>query len=376
MRRTYRRVATTYWTDPEIRRLKSPDAHVLLLYLFTGPDSVPGGLYWQPRDTMAARTRLPLERVDELLELFEDRGWIAYDRETEEVLVVKAMRHQIGPELKATDNRWKGLLRAIADTHSERLVRELVNAYPEAPWPDEVVTRARTSSSPPSPSGPTVENSVENSTPKGNRSVENSTVENSVEGASEGLPSRGSSRSSAPPKVSTEGASKHSISMSVSKSVSSGIDAAPMPEGEERFKVRITDAVLRQEALAGMGLGRFTKATDLARVNREIQELLRDVGRENLLAAMRGFAKLRDAGELGLKPGRPYTPKTLVRWDAKPDADGNPGVWWGEGDARTKRRLLDLAQDLERDVDRTRGEKGGALQSLAELLGPLTPGEA
>lgn len=351
MKRTYRRIATSYWTDPEIRRLRDPEAHTLLLYFFTSPDSNPAGLYWQPLDLAASRTRIALARVEELVARFEDEGWILYDRETEEVLVLNAIRHQIGETVRESDNRWKGILRVIADTHSDRLVAAIVENYVENSWPNDVRERAGFGSR---------------------------------EGASKGLPSLsgGHGRGSGGPSGRRGSEAKHKHAHEHERE-HQGIEDTSMRsaiEKPERFAVRITDSVLREEALSGMGAKKFRKATEIAAVNREIQELLhRGIERENLLAAMRGFVRLRERGELGLRPGKAYTPMVLVRWDAKPDDDGNPGVWYGEGDARTKRRLLDLAQDIERAEPPERGARGGSPTTIAELfagLGDLPEAEA
>lgn len=114
---------------------------------------------------------------------------------------------------------------------------------------------------------------------------------------------------------------------------------------------RVTDAELKQVALHELGLGRFVRAPDQVRVNRELQALLQLLDRENLLAAIRGCAMLRDRGECGFEKGKPYTPGVLTRWGK---------VWYGEGDRRTERQLYDVAQDVYRtDGEKTRRDRGG-----------------
>lgn len=115
--------------------------------------------------------------------------------------------------------------------------------------------------------------------------------------------------------------------------------------------IRITDAELRQEALNGLGLGKYHRAIEVMQVNRELQELLEKVSRENLLAALKGAAMLRDQGVGGLKPEAAYTPGVLSRWSQ---------VWYGEGDKRTQRQLLDVSQDVARKVNDDRGRRGSA----------------
>ena len=128
-----------------------------------------------------------------------------------------------------------------------------------------------------------------------------------------------------------------------------------------KFEVRLPDAVLREEALVNMGLGQFRSVLDVSRVNREMQDLIHKIDRENLLAAMRGFKKLRDAGELHLTPGKGYTPGILLVWCKQ-------GVWWGEGDQRTQRNFLDLCQEIGRQDDEPANKNRGGMDSTGDVL--------
>lgn len=114
----------------------------------------------------------------------------------------------------------------------------------------------------------------------------------------------------------------------------------PTAEGKSITNVSVTDSKLRDEAITKLGLGRFAGIPDQMRVSKEIQALLHTgIERENLLAALRGVAQIRDAGLLGFAKGQPYTPGVLARWGK---------VWWGEGDARAERPLIEVAQQVER----------------------------
>lgn len=146
MRQTYRRVVTSFWTDSDVRRIARKSGHpiearLLLAYLFTGPDSKLSGLYFQEPDLMASRTGIPLDVVEALLELFEGE-FLFYDHRTFEVFVRREWHHQVGPEAKPKDNRWKGLIRSILDAESDELVARIVAEYPDFPWPEEVTERA------------------------------------------------------------------------------------------------------------------------------------------------------------------------------------------------------------------------------------------
>jgi len=141
MKPTYRRVLTSYWTDPDVRRkAREPDVHAFLLYLFTGPSSTLSGLYFLPWERVAADIRMDGERVKGLRRGFEG-AFFTYDDDTEEILVHRSLRHNIGFCPSPKDNRFKGLLRQVADTHSDQLVQKLVDLYPEIRWPSEVLAR-------------------------------------------------------------------------------------------------------------------------------------------------------------------------------------------------------------------------------------------
>lgn len=370
MIRTYRRVATSYWTDPDIRRrVRSPDAHAVLLYLFTGPDTNLAGLYHQPPDLAASRTRVPVDRVTALYAEFTEAGWIAYDPDTEEVLVVNAIRYQCGDTVKPRDKRWRAIIRAVADAHSAALVAAIIDAYPDAPWPEDFVEKSEPCGNPPGGSFPHTDPDAEGA-PMPLMANEHATIDAAPE------PERGRGPDA------RAGAVSGAVEVTRHREGVAQLPPEPTaPVGRVDLSVRVTDAVLRAEAVAGMGRGRWTRAIDLMRVNREIQELLHVVDRENLLAAMRGFVRFRDEGEFGLDPDTAYTPRVLTAWDAKPDDHGNPGVWYGEGDQRTKRRLLDLCMERERNADPKRRPTTRTdtttLASIADILTQhITPSEA
>lgn len=154
-------------------------------------------------------------------------------------------------------------------------------------------------------------------------------------------------------RVTTEGSRSSSVVSSEIPSTKADNAREDAAEG-----IGITDSQLRHVALEQLGLARLTKATDTIRVSREIQELLHTIDRRNLLAAIQGLAMLRDEGQCGLEPGRPYTPGILLSW-RKP-------VWYGQGDSRTERNLLDAAQEHYRrslDLELT-GTLGVQLRSI------------
>lgn len=130
----YCRIAPTFWTDPDVKRALDRDEKLLLLYYFTSPHTNMIGLYYAPFEYVAAETGLSVGKVRELT-LNRLAGFTSYDEQTEEVLVHRAARHQIGDELKPGDNRVKAVRRILGDAHSTRLVRKFRTLFPR--WPDE-----------------------------------------------------------------------------------------------------------------------------------------------------------------------------------------------------------------------------------------------
>jgi hypothetical protein len=145
-------------------------------------------------------------------------------------------------------------------------------------------------------------------------------------------------------------------------------EPATRTSAEGKYSVRLPDSVLRAEALEGMGLGQYRSVPDVTRISRELQEMIHTIDRENLMAAMRGFTELRDAGEVGLTKGKGYTPGILLRW-------GKGGIWWGEGDQRTQRNFLDLCQEIGRR-DKKRPAKRGGMDSTGNVLASIMGGAA
>lgn len=129
---SYARVARTFWTDPDIKRRLTPEQKELLLYYFTSPHGNMIGLYYLPLEYASSETGLDLADVRSWT-AGELADFVSYDEETEEVLVHRAAVHQIGPELKAGDNRAKAIDRILVDAHSPRLVQRFHDLY--AHWP-------------------------------------------------------------------------------------------------------------------------------------------------------------------------------------------------------------------------------------------------
>lgn len=124
----YGRILHTFWTDPDIKRLPF-EQKGLLLYYFTSPHSSMIGLYHCPFGYVAVETGLSIESIKEWT-LGSLSRFVSYDEATEEILVHKAAKHQIGEDLKGGDNRKKAVVKGLAGAHSTTLVRKFLSLYP------------------------------------------------------------------------------------------------------------------------------------------------------------------------------------------------------------------------------------------------------
>lgn len=131
--RTYRRVVTSFWTDPDLRRRKlSREQKYLLLYFFTNHHTNLAGLYWLPLTYATQEAELGLEDVERWVRS-ELSPYVTYDFETEEILVHRLAWHNVGEDLKKRDNRVKAIERALGDAHSKMLVEKFLAVY--SAWP-------------------------------------------------------------------------------------------------------------------------------------------------------------------------------------------------------------------------------------------------
>lgn len=129
---TYARILRSFWSDPKIKRKLTRDQKHLLLYLFTSPHGNLAGLYYLPLTYAEHEADLPRDQI-----LAWMKGplspFVTYDEDTEEILVHRGARHNVGEDLKPKDNRLKAIERVLADTHSKALVAKFATLY--AHWP-------------------------------------------------------------------------------------------------------------------------------------------------------------------------------------------------------------------------------------------------
>lgn len=308
---TYRRILTSFWTDPEVRgRRLSTDQRVLLLYLFTSPHSNLAGLYWLPLAYAAAETGLAIPDVEEWIQ-GPLSAYVTYDHATEEVLVHRLARHNIGEELKATDNRVKALERALLDIHSKPLLRLFFHNYPD--WPVDLGENMP-DDEPDPPSTPTP--------PTDSKGLPQGATPRGFKGA-------GGSHSSIMPHADTEPVHTHASDV---KGLRRGLREPPMPEREddvfwgEQLELQASD---RETILRDLHLGEDVVEVNGKPVSMKLEMHIRDalavsVGPRRLNAALRKVRAVED-----IPPDRPITlrlleqrPEVLSRALAAVDGDG------------------------------------------------------
>lgn len=132
----YGRVQRGFWTDPDIKRVLTPEQKVLLIYYFTSPHSNMAGLYYCPLSYVADEVGLPLESVREWT-LGPLSRFVTYDEWSDEILVHRALIHQVETgQLKEGDKRRKAIEAILHGAHSRRLVRRFLELY--ADWQFDV----------------------------------------------------------------------------------------------------------------------------------------------------------------------------------------------------------------------------------------------
>lgn len=88
---------------------RSPEGVIVAMYLMTSPSSNMLGLFCQPVLYMAHETGLGLEGASKGLRHCVEAGFCSFDEESEFVWVHEMARYQIANEIKASDNRCKGI---------------------------------------------------------------------------------------------------------------------------------------------------------------------------------------------------------------------------------------------------------------------------
>ena len=96
MKPIVRVVSTSFWEDPKVTTLFTPEDKFFMLYLLTNPHTTQLGIYQLVPKIAAFEMGYSVEAVNSLLERFESKyGIIKYNSETMEVAIRNFLRHSV-----------------------------------------------------------------------------------------------------------------------------------------------------------------------------------------------------------------------------------------------------------------------------------------
>lgn len=109
--RDYAKVSPQFWIGATGKALRAAgiEAQVVAMYLMTNPHANMLGLYYVPTMYIAHETGMTLEGTCKGLQRASEAGFCEYDEASEVVWVHEMARFQIADNLKANDNRCKGV---------------------------------------------------------------------------------------------------------------------------------------------------------------------------------------------------------------------------------------------------------------------------
>ncbi len=152
--REYGIISPKFWIGKTGRKLRAhPYAQRVALYLMTAPNADMTGVYYCPLSSILNDVgspsnaplapsvspfeapcegyKTPFEGVKDAVSVLEDLGFCVYDAETEYVFVVEMARWQIAENLKANDNRVKGIKKYV-ESMPDGLKQRFINRYNDA----------------------------------------------------------------------------------------------------------------------------------------------------------------------------------------------------------------------------------------------------
>lgn len=108
--RDYAKVEPKMWHGGTMKALRrTPEGVIVAMYLMTSPQSNMLGLFSQPVLYMAHETGLGFEGAMKGLRACVEAGFCSFDEASEFVWVHEMAKYQIANEIKASDNRCKGI---------------------------------------------------------------------------------------------------------------------------------------------------------------------------------------------------------------------------------------------------------------------------
>jgi len=89
---TYRKLHTTFWTDPFVENL-TQEQKLFYLYLITNTKTKQSGIYEITKKYMAFETGFSIKEITELITHFVNDGKILYSETTNEIAIVNWVKH-------------------------------------------------------------------------------------------------------------------------------------------------------------------------------------------------------------------------------------------------------------------------------------------
>jgi hypothetical protein len=91
---TYRKLHTTFWTDPFVENL-TQQQKLFYLYLITNTKTKQSGIYEITKKYMEFETGFSIGEVSELIAYFVNDGKILYSEKTNEIAIVNWVKHNL-----------------------------------------------------------------------------------------------------------------------------------------------------------------------------------------------------------------------------------------------------------------------------------------
>lgn len=91
---TYRKLHTTFWTDPFVENL-TQEQKLFYLYLITNTKTKQSGIYEITKKYMAFETGFSIKEITELINYFVNDGKILYSETTNEIAIVNWVKHNL-----------------------------------------------------------------------------------------------------------------------------------------------------------------------------------------------------------------------------------------------------------------------------------------
>lgn len=128
--RDYAKVIPQFWIGETGKALRGNiEAQIVAMYLMTSPHSEWTGVFHCPILYIAHETGLPIEGASKALERLIEVGFCMFDAPSDTVFVFNMAKFQIGPVLKPSDKRVKGLQNDVKKWPEGRIKTEFLRLY-------------------------------------------------------------------------------------------------------------------------------------------------------------------------------------------------------------------------------------------------------